>query len=78
MGEYRYCKGEHDGRSVRFVLDDSTLIDWASEAMIAAVNCPPAQPFFGIPVWVVLSLGIGAPIALLGLRRTYRTMKLTP
>jgi hypothetical protein len=76
--EHRYCKGTADGQTVQFLLDEQALLNKAGDKMIAVVHAPIRPVFFGIPFWLIIILGLAAPILLVGLRRTYRKVKLTP
>jgi hypothetical protein len=76
--EHRYCKGTLDGQSAHYIIDDATLLNRASDEMIAAAHRPSRPVLSGIPFWVIVSLGLAAPITLFRLRRSYRNPKPTP
>jgi hypothetical protein len=75
--EHWYCKGTRDGESLTYLLDGQALLNRASDEMVTAVHRPTRPVNFGIPFWVIIVLGLAAPIILLKLRTIYRKLQPT-
>ena len=76
-GEYRRV-AEEPGSD--FLIDNLSLLPRADAAEIAELNSPPGlmKLTHGIPVWVIIILGVAAPVALWRLGRIPRAQATKP
>lgn len=70
-GEHHFQTSKHNKR---YVIDDLSTLPRATSEMVVAWEIARQPRYFGIRLLVVATLGLGAPIIFLVLRRNYRKL----